>query len=97
MGHRIDKIALTPVQVDVLNDPNQIEDHTGEQTGKENSADTEQNPVNRRAAGFFRVHRAKDVQQDPANGQPHKHDDHQNRDQNRPLEAFSFEHRVVAP
>lgn len=91
VGDRVDKVALSSIQVDVLDDPDQVQDDSHQDKNEHDRADAQQDPVN--AAILIRNrYGVEDIQQDPADGQANYPDDHQNCQQDRPCEAFSFEH-----
>ncbi len=91
VGHRIDEVALAAIEVDVLDNPDQIQNDTDEDEGEDDRADAEQNPINASFLGGCRD-RAEDIEQDPADRQTDDADDHEDRQENRPLEALAFEH-----
>jgi hypothetical protein len=96
MGHRIDEVALTPIQIDVLNNPDQIQNHSRQQKRKQNRPNAEQNPIDPRTTVLLRIQSTENIQQNPTNGQPNHADDHQRRNQNRPFQTFSLKQDTLA-
>ena len=81
MGHRIDKVALPAIQIDLLDTQYEIENDPGDDAGKHRRPDTQQRPIG-----------SEDVDQDPADGQADQEHDHGHGQNDRPSQAFSLEH-----
>lgn len=94
--YRIDEVALASVQIDVLNDPNKVENDPREHKGKHNGPNRQQNPVDVLSSWIGDLESAEDVQQDPAHRQSDEDDDHQDRQEDRPFQTLAFEHASPA-
>ncbi len=96
MGDGIDEVALPAVEIDVLDNPNQIQNHSRQQKREQDRANAEQNPINLRTIVLLRIQRAENVQQNPADRQPHNTDYHQCRYENRPLQTLSLKQSIAS-
>jgi hypothetical protein len=73
----IDEIALPPIEIDVLDNPNQIEDYTGEHKSEHDRANTEEYPIDIEATLIGGLQCPENVDQYPAYRQPNEDDDHE--------------------
>ena len=78
MRDGIDEIALASVEINVLDNPNQIENDSSEHERKHNRADAEQNPINIETAFIGGLQGTENVDQYPADRQPDEDYDHEN-------------------
>jgi hypothetical protein len=93
VGDRIDEVALPTVQIDVLDDPDQIQNDTDENEHEDDRADTQQDPVNAAVFGGC-GDGVENIEEYPSDGQTDNADDHEDRQEDRPCEALSFKHLV---
>jgi hypothetical protein len=91
MGHGIDKIALPAIEIDVLDNPNQIQNDTDQDKAENDRADAEQDPINAAVLGRYRD-RVEYIEQNPADGQSNHSHNHEDREEDWPFEALAFEH-----
>jgi len=90
MGYRVDEIALPPVEIDLLDTPNEIQNHSCQDEQKHDRTDTQKHPIDIRA--FLTRDRTKDIEQHPPNREPNQQNNHDDRKENWPLQTFAFKH-----